>query len=202
MTVGHVGNKTRKDAMAKLLEIRKGTYRRDVCILGHRVFSFIRKGAVVDSMLRILSWQADYRALRQHGIELPGEAAYYWTGHYEIVEVRLGDLRGYWNNGPVSLSESDLGKFASGEDKGALRRYYDKMAEATSRSKESADEGVAASERLFKSLESADYDPSICCITINDGNVILDGFHRSAFLLAKHGPDYRIKVVRVLPDFK
>ena len=80
--------------MARLLEIRKGAYSRDVCIFGHRVCSFVRKRAVVDFMLRHLSWLSDYHALKQHGIELPGESAYYWTGCYEIVEVRLGDLRG------------------------------------------------------------------------------------------------------------
>lgn len=188
--------------MAKLFELRKGPYRRDVCILGHRVFSFVRKGAAIDSVLRFLSWQADYRALRQHGIELPGETAYYWTGCYEIVEVRLGDLRGYWKNRPVPLTESNLGKFAKGEDEDGLRRHYDEMAKAIGRSEESVVEGVSASKRLLEQLGKNDYDPSICCITVNDGNVILDGFHRSAFLLALHGPDYKIKVVRILPTYR
>ena len=46
------------------------------------------------------------------------------------------------------------------------------------------------------------YDPSICCITVRSDNVILDGFHRAAFLIARHGPDYKVKVVRVLPDLR
>lgn len=188
--------------MARIFEIRKGVFRRDVFIFGHRVLSFMRKGVVVDSILHHLEWQADYRTLHQHGIELPGESAYYWTGHYEVVNVRLGDLRRFWTNGPVPLAETDLGRFASGEDTDGLRKYYSEMGKITSHSKESAAEEAVASERLFKALKDADYDPSICCITVNDANVILDGFHRSAFLLARHGPDHKVKVVRVLPDFR
>ena len=188
--------------MAKLIEFRKGVYRREVLILGHRVLSFLRKGVVFDAILHHLEWQADYRTLKQHGIELPGESAYYWTGHYEVVEVRLGSLRRYWKDGPVPLSETDLGKYAAGKDGDGLRRYYDELADVTSHSVESADMAASASEQLFAKLEKADYDPSICCITVNDGNVILDGFHRSSFLLARHGPDHKVKVVRVLPDFR
>lgn len=188
--------------MAKLFEIRKGPYSRDVCVLGHRVLSFIKKRAVVDFMLRHLAWQADSRSLKQHGIELPGESAYYWTGFYEVVEVPLGDLRGFWKTGPVPLQDSDLCKFVRGEDEDGLRKYCDGVAKGASRSKESAVEGVASSERLFKQLESVGYDPSICCITVRSDNVILDGFHRAAFLIARHGPDYKVKVVRVLPDLR
>lgn len=188
--------------MLKLLEIRKGAYSRDVFLFGRRIASFMRKKAVFDSILHHLMWQADYRALRQHGIELPGDSAYYWTGHYEVVQARLGDLRRYWAGKAVPLGETDLGRFVSGEDAGGLRSYYDELAKITNHSEESAAESVADSERLFSNLEKTDYDPSICCITVNSGNVILDGFHRSSFLLAKHGPDHKVKVVRVLPDFR
>ena len=188
--------------MSKLFEVRRGLYSRDVFVLGHRVLSFVRKRAVVDFMIRHLSWLSAYRTLKQHGIELPGESACYWTGFYEVVEVRLGDLRGFWKTGPVPLQDSDLCKYVRGEDKDGLRRYCDDIAKAALRSDESAAESVADSERLFSNLEKTDYDPSICCITVNSGNVILDGFHRSSFLLAKHGPDHKVKVVRVLPDFR
>ena len=188
--------------MARIFEIKKGVYRRDVCIFGHRLFSFLRRGVIVDSILHHLEWQADYRTLHQHGIELPGESAYYWTGHYEVVNVRLGDLRRFWTKGPMPLSETDLFRFAKGDDKDGLSKYYAEMGKITAHSKESAVEEAIASMRLFKTLENAEYDPSICCITVNDSNVILDGFHRSVFLLARHGPDYKVKVVRVLPDFR
>ena len=73
--------------MARIFEIRKGVFRRDVFIFGHRVLSFMRKGVVVDSILHHLEWQADYRTLHQHGIELPGESAYYWTAPESKVKV-------------------------------------------------------------------------------------------------------------------
>ena len=186
----------------KILEIRKRAYCREVLVFGRRIASFLRKKSVCDAILHHLMWQADYRTLRQHGIELPGESAYYWTGHYEIANVRLGALRRFWKGRAVPLEETELGRFAKGGHEGGLRAYYEEMAEMTSHSAESVTESVAESERLFAHLETASYDPSVCCITVNDDNVILDGFHRSCFLLAKHGPESKIKVVRVLPDFR
>lgn len=188
--------------MARFFEIRKGAYRRDVLLFGRRMFSVTRTAAVHDAILHHLEWQSDYRTLRQHGIELPGESAYYWTGHYEVANVRLGDLSRYWKGRAVPLAETDLGKFVAGADADGLRRYYEEMAKMTAHSGESVDESVSASIRLFESMKDRDYDPSICCITVNSANVILDGFHRSSFLLAKRGPDFKVKVVRVLPDFR
>jgi len=188
--------------MAKFFEIKKGAYRRDVLLFGRRIFSLVRTVAVYDAILHHLEWQSDYRTLRQHGLELPGESAYYWTGHYEVANVRLGELSRYWKGRAVPLAETDLGKFAAGVDNDGLRRYYEEMAKMTAHSSESIDESVDASKKLFESMKDKDYDPSICCITVNSSNVILDGFHRSSFLLARHGPDYKVKVVRVLPDFR
>lgn len=188
--------------MAKFFEIKKGAYRRDVLLFGRRIFSLVRTVAVYDAILHHLEWQSDYRTLRQHGLELPGESAYYWTGHYEVANVRLGELSRYWKGRAVPLAETDLGKFAADVDNDGLRRYYEEMAKMTAHSSESIDESVDASKKLFESMKDKDYDPSICCITVNSSNVILDGFHRSSFLLARHGPDYKVKVVRVLPDFR
>lgn len=188
--------------MARFFEIKKGAYRRDVLLFGRRIFSLVRTVAVYDAILHHLEWQSDYRTLRQHGLELPGESAYYWTGHYEVANVRLGELSRYWKGRAVPLAETDLGKFAAGVDNDGLRRYYEEMAKMTAHSSESIDESVDASKKLFESMKDKDYDPSICCITVNSSNVILDGFHRSSFLLARHGPDYKVKVVRVLPDFR
>ena len=188
--------------MAKFFEIKKGAYRRDVLLFGRRIFSLVRTVAVYDAILHHLEWQSDYRTLRQHGLELPGESAYYWTGHYEVANVRLGELSRYWKGRAVPLAETDIGKFAAGVDNDGLRRYYEEMAKMTAHSSESIDESVDASKKLFESMKDKDYDPSICCITVNSSNVILDGFHRSSFLLARHGPDYKVKVVRVLPDFR
>ena len=190
------------DATVKILEIRKRAYCRDVYLFGRRIATFPRKKSVYDAILHHLMWQADYRTLRQHGIELPGESAYYWTGHYEIANVRLGELRRFWKGSAVPLGETDLGRFAKGGHDGGLRAYYEEMARMTNHSAESVAESVAESERLFAKLETSSYDPSVCCITVNGDNVILDGFHRSCFLLAKHGPDSAVKVVRVLPDFR
>ena len=186
----------------KIFEIRKRAYSRDVFVFGRRIASFMRKKAVCDAMLRYLMWQADYRVLRQHGIELPGESAYYWTGHYEVLQVRLGDLRRYWDEKVVPLDETDLGRFLAGHDAEGLRRYYEKLMKITTRSDDSVTEAVEDSKRLFANLEKCDYDPSVCCITIDMKNVILDGFHRSAFLFARNGPDYKVKVVRVLPNLR
>ena len=112
-----------------------------------------------------------------------------------------------WLLGPslkfrVDMVANDFAGWFEREDTDGLRKYYSEMGKITAHSKESAAEEAVASERLFKALKDADYDPSICCITVNDANVILDGFHRSAFLLARHGPDHKVKVVRVLPDFR
>ena len=37
---------------------------------------------------------------------------------------------------------------------------------------------------------------------INEHNVIIDGYHRSSAVLAKHGPDYKIRVLRLLTDLR
>ena len=109
---------------------------------------------------------------------------------YEVAEVRLGDIRRIWTDGrALPLSECAPYRYLDG-DGDAYDRYCAENAKAFGfeMSRERYD-------GLRRSMES--FDPRKMPVVYGDGNVILDGQHRSCILLKRFGPAHSIKVVRI-----
>jgi len=184
----------------KVFEIRKLRFKRELYVFGHRVVSFLRLANVLEEIHRNVSWLVAYRSMRQHGVGLPADCATNWSEHYEVVKIRVGDLRRFWMGRPQPLEETALVKYLRTGDEDVIRSYYEQLHSVFGGDASGIEVSVAESCKLFSGLRDLEYDPSICCIVVNDQNIIIDGYHRSSVILAKHGPDCMVKVVRVLPD--
>lgn len=186
----------------KIIEFKKTQFRREVHLFGHRVASFLRLGNILDSLMRDVGWLVAYRSLKQRNVELPADCHLYWSEWNELVEIPVGDIRRVWVGGSIPLCETTLVRYLKSGDEGILREYYRKLAEVGGLSKESVETGIRQSHALFERMKDFEYDPSVCCIVVNERNEILDGYHRSSAILACYGADYKVKVLRLLPDIR
>lgn len=186
----------------KLVEFRKTQFKRELYVCGHRVISFLRLWNILDTLMKDVSWLVAYRSLKQRDVELPADCHLYWSEWNELVEIPIGDLKRVWTGGAVPLGETTLVRYLKSGDESILRGYYQKMAEAGGLSQESIETCVRQSKRLFEKKDTFEYDPSVCCIVINERNEIVDGYHRSSVIFARHGAEHKVKVLRLLPDIR
>lgn len=183
----------------KLFGVETKMFRRDYYLFGKRIASSVRSDQLLEAVNRKLQWMVHYRELKQHGIELPADCHFYWTGHYEVATLRVGDIRRTDRHGTVALEDSVLVRFLRSGDRRILQEYYDELARHCGMSESAVREQIEATCRTFDRLREIEYDPSISCIVVNHRNEIVDGFHRSSALLVRHGPGHEVKVVRILP---
>lgn len=111
---------------------------------------------------------------------------------YEVAEVRLGDIRRVWCDGRgYRLDECPPYKYLSG-DASSYERYCRENREQT---------GFEMSRERFDTLIESmrTFDERRMPVVFGRENVVLDGQHRCCILIRRHGPDHRIKVVRVFP---
>ena len=153
-----------------------------------------------EEILRQLSFERGVREIRDHGAELPGEAAAYWHGNWSIGKVRLGDL--YYNSasGPCPFSACALYRFLATGDTREFEAFHRDMRAATRgappRHEGDADPNVL--RELAERLRETGYDIAKCAIVVlSPDNVVIDGNHRTSALLAQFGPDHEIPVVRL-----
>ncbi len=109
---------------------------------------------------------------------------------YEVAEIRLGDLRRIWTDGRAKpLSACAPYRCLAGDAAG-----YDRYCRENARAY-----GFEMSRARFEALRQSmgDFNPRRMPVVYGDGNVILDGQHRSCVLLHRHGPEHRIRVVRI-----
>ena len=147
---------------------------------------------------RMLRWQVDHERLRQHGIELPGEAEGAWTGRFEIVRMRLSGIRRRWGGKLVPLTDTMLVRYLRSGDSGVLAEY-----ERLHCANGLCAEGHLAAWRAhtletFASLAESDYDPGKSCIVVDADGAIVDGYHRCASLFVRQGPDCEVTVIRII----
>lgn len=183
----------------RLLEVRKRMFSVDILFRGRRVISILRLRRMLDAILTNQLFLVGYRELKQHGIELSAGCAYMWTGHYELVDVAVGDLGRMSAAGSTPIGETALVKYLTSGDEGVLRDYYRGLAGVCAMSESGINGMIEESRKLFGQLDKCEYDPAISCIVVNSGNGIIDGYHRSSLIYAKHGPAHKIKVLRILP---
>ena len=113
-------------------------------------------------------------------------------GGYEVVEIRLGDIRRVWYDmRAYRLNECSPYRYLGGD-----ARAYEDYCKANSRQS-----FFVMSRARFDALigSMGEFNPRRMPVVLGKRNVILDGQHRCCILLKRFGPDYRIKVVRVFP---
>ena len=147
---------------------------------------------------RMLRWQVDHDRLRQHGIELPGEAESAWTGRFEIVRMRLSDIRRRWNGKMVPLADTMLVRYLRTGDAGVLEEYERLHCAQNLCTGEHLAAWRSHTLETFAALEKSDYDPGRSCIVVDADGAIVDGYHRCASLFVRKGPDCEVTAIRII----
>lgn len=110
---------------------------------------------------------------------------------YEIIDIKLKDIRRIWNGKTLKLSECAPYKYLAEHQVSEYEKYceYHHNNNLPEMSKERYDS-------LINSIEENGFN-SRNIIVINQDNVIQDGQHRSCCLLYKYGGEYTVKALKV-----
>lgn len=110
---------------------------------------------------------------------------------YEIVDVKLKDIKRIWGRKTMSLSECAPYKYLAEHKVSEYEQYceYHQENNLPEMSRERYD-------ALINSIENHGFNERNI-IVINQDNVIQDGQHRSCCLLYKYGGDYTVKALKV-----
>ncbi len=112
---------------------------------------------------------------------------------YEIVSVRLGDIKRRWVDGSIyDLTEVAPFRYLN-EEEG--REIYSSYCEDNFE-KTGFQMSLQRFDSLIESIEAKGFDSKFLPV-IHDDNVIGDGQHRCCILLHKYGPDFEIKAVKI-----
>ena len=110
---------------------------------------------------------------------------------YEVVEVRLGDIRRVWTDQrSYALDQLPPYRYIDGDVSG-YEHYC----------RDNAETGYLMSRGRFDALleSMSAYDERRMPVVMGRGNFLLDGQHRSCILMKRFGPEHRIKVLRLNP---
>lgn len=109
--------------------------------------------------------------------------------HYEVVDIRLGDIRRKWKREAIPLEECHPYKYLKGE----IEQYERYTEENLKRF------GFSMSPERFETLKQSlegGFDPLFMPV-LEEDNSLRDGQHRSCLLLYKYGPDHVIKALKL-----
>ncbi len=110
---------------------------------------------------------------------------------YELIKVRLGDIRRGWNGKIMTLPETSVYKYLETGDREMYQRYCDLHNNVIT---------VDGYDELITSFDREGYDIKKGVIVLSgdsDYNAVWDGQHRSCMMLKKYGADYLVDAVRV-----
>lgn len=111
------------------------------------------------------------------------------VSHYELTEVKLGDIRREWKGQLIPLTECHPYKYLAGD----IAQYREYVRE------NALTHGFEMSEERFEKLRQSielQYDEKKVPV-LNENNILMDGQHRCCLLLHKYGPEHTIKVLKV-----
>ncbi len=110
---------------------------------------------------------------------------------YEIVKIKLKDIRREWDGNLLSLTECHPYRYLEGD----VQQYLD----YTERNKELGGYEMSAQRfnELIHFLSTEGYDSKHMPF-INENNVIYDGQHRCCFLMKEYGGEFEIDAVRIV----
>jgi hypothetical protein len=116
---------------------------------------------------------------------------------YSIKKIKVGDIIRYYEGKMYSLHNSVVYKFLESDMKDVelYRKYCEKNSENPNRTLE-------AFQCLVYKLTQEKYDITKGAIFIDNFNIIMEGQHRSCFLMWKYGPEYEVDVVKIKMRFR
>lgn len=111
---------------------------------------------------------------------------------YELVDVRLGDIRRVWRGTALPLWECMPYKYLVTGDPSVYEEYMRQNAKYYKLD-------IMSKERFDALIRSMDENgfTGQTSVVVDGRNVLLDGQHRCCYLLYKHGEDFKIPCVRV-----
>lgn len=188
----------------KIISVKRVGIEKQFRVFGHTVFRFWSTRRRLKELWANQKFLCDRETIFQHyGFCVPMEASLSWTGRWEIVELSLMDLyRHGKNRQKIPFGETSLVKYLVSGNEEHLRAFYRNIVDAGWVSAGIEDAFVVNEKESLSRLNVRGplvYDPTVCCIIVDDGNVIVDGCHRAAVLWKQHGPMFRVKVVRTIP---
>ncbi|MBE6448523.1 MAG: hypothetical protein E7018_04400 [Alphaproteobacteria bacterium] len=109
----------------------------------------------------------------------------------ELTTMRVGDIKRKWLDGTI-MNLQDVGtyKYLCGD----TQAYQDYC--LAHKKHFNSNMKTERFDTLIKSLDEKGYDPK-SIIILDFDNVIMDGSHRSSYLLHKYGPDFQVNVLRL-----
>jgi len=109
---------------------------------------------------------------------------------YEVVFVRIGSILRNIEERITTLYETDVYPYLLGKEQGRQRyiNYCDKY--PIMRKNEDT------YKKLIREMASQEYDIHRGAIVVDEYNFILDGLHRSCITLYKHGPFFKVQVLK------
>lgn len=111
---------------------------------------------------------------------------------YELVDVRLGDIKRVWRGTALPLWECMPYKYLMTGDPAVYEEYMRQNAKYYKLDMMSRERFDA----LIRSMDEQGFTARTA-VVLDGRNVLLDGQHRCCYLLYKHGEDFKIPCVRV-----
>ena len=108
---------------------------------------------------------------------------------YQIKKMAIKDIKREWKGKKYNLDQCSPYKYLNGDKK----RYITYCAENKKRFK--VDMSVNRYDNLITSIETNGFDSKNMPVINAKNNVIMDGQHRSCYLMKKFGPNYKVKAL-------
>ncbi len=108
---------------------------------------------------------------------------------YEIINIKLKDIKRYWNRTILNLKECQPYKYLNGE----VQQYQNYCTENQKFEEFMSEERF---KKLLDNINKNKFDKKYMPILTED-NIIMDGQHRACILLYKYGEDYEIQCLRL-----
>ncbi|MFQ6778250.1 MAG: glycosyltransferase family 9 protein [Alphaproteobacteria bacterium] len=158
-----------------------------------------------ETLLKCIFWPGTKKLISDERFKIDYDWVNNWLrfekiNGYEFVKVCLNDLK-YWkqidengNGKIVPLAEKENPAIAFNNKNVEVYNSYNKLKAVLQ------NDNFHSQERyndLISELNNVDYDVKRGIITIDSNNIIMDGWHRASYLLAKYGSNYEIFVVKL-----